>query len=87
MLTTNIDSPLGPYLAAEIRAELARQGMSIMSLAQKAGINRKTLSSSLRGMRDLGTLEVEAVSAALGISGSELYVAAEDRRASGRAVA
>lgn len=66
-------------IADEIRAEMARQKMTAMSLAARSGIKPQTLARKLRGDREFNFREVEGVAHALGMPMWRLVAAAEKR--------
>lgn len=71
-------------IADEIRAEMARQKLTAVSLAARAGVKRGTLARKLRGERDFTFREVEGVAQALGMPMWRLVAGAETRpRANG----
>jgi len=58
--------------AGEIRAELARQGLSYAQLAKASGISPSTLSRRLEGNKPFLFEELEAIASFLGMPLSEL---------------
>ena len=68
---------------AEIRAEMARQGVSITDLARRIGVKRAYLGRHLKA-GDLRTSHVTAIGEVLGVPASE-PLAAPRRRPDGRA--
>ncbi len=64
-------------LRGEIRAEMARQGLTRQSLASAADMSVWSLGRALSGSRDFGFTEVVDVAAALGIPAHELIARAE----------
>lgn len=73
--------PIGPLVAEEIRAEMARNSMTISHLAQQLPMSRSTLSRKLNQTGDFTPGELSQISAAIGIPASDLMRRAEDRRA------
>ncbi|MCR2051480.1 helix-turn-helix domain-containing protein [Actinomyces bowdenii] len=64
-------------LAAEIRAEAARQGITVTALAEQAAISSRSLHRKLRGERPITLPEVQRLAAALGVPLSTLAERAE----------
>jgi len=64
-------------LRGEIRAEMARQGLTRQSLASASTMSVWSLGRALSGSRDFGFTEVVDVAAALGIPAHELIARAE----------
>ena len=64
-------------LAREVRAELARRGMSRAQLADQAGINRHTIQRRLSAQHPFTYEELANVARALGLPLSELIERAE----------
>lgn len=73
--------PIGPLVAEEIRAEMARNSMTISHLAQQLPMSRSTLSRKLNQTGDFTPGELSQISAAIGTPASDLMRRAEDRRA------
>lgn len=71
-------SPTKPDLPAEIRAEIARRGWSVRTLAEHSGIKYATLSRRLAGDGNLTIAELSAVAVAFGLAPSTLMTRAED---------
>jgi transcriptional regulator with XRE-family HTH domain len=65
-------------LAAEIRAERARQNIPFGVLAEKAGMSTDTLRRRLSGVRPFYFHELELIAAAFGLPLSELTGRTED---------
>lgn len=65
-------------LRGEIRAEMARQGLTRQSLAVASDMSVWALGRALSGSRDFGFSEVVDVAAALGVSPAELIARAEN---------
>lgn len=61
---------------AEIRAEMARQGVSITDLARRIGVKRAYLGRHLKA-GDLRTSHVTAIGEVLGVPASEFFRRAE----------
>lgn len=59
-------------LAAAIRDEVARVGMSITSLAEKTGLKRPYISLRLNGHRQFSAADLDKIGDALGVPGWEL---------------
>ncbi|MDQ4502155.1 helix-turn-helix transcriptional regulator [Sinomonas sp. ASV322] len=64
-------SPEG--VAANIRAEIARYGVTQRSLADQLGMPPSTLSKKLSGSTQLLAVDVERIAEVLGIAVSSLY--------------
>jgi transcriptional regulator with XRE-family HTH domain len=76
-------SKIAAKAAAELRAEIARQGISYDSVAEAVGISVKTLKRRLDGGKTFNLEELAAVTQFLGIPLVEFISrvdAAEDRR-------
>lgn len=65
------------YVAAEVRAALARDGRSAAQLASDSGIPRSSLSKKLRAQVSLTVEELLAISTALSIDPGTLVPPAE----------
>lgn len=72
-----MDTTPGQRVAAEIRAEMARQGVTSSTVAQTTDIARSTLHRKLTGRSEFNLAEAAAVCAALGISLAEIVRRAE----------
>ena len=59
-------------VAAEVRAAVARNGISRGALAAKLGINPDVLSRKLNGSAPIGLDEIAAIARALNLAPSEL---------------
>jgi len=66
-------------LAAEIRAELGRQRVSIQKLSAGTGISASTLYRRLEGTRPFYVEELEAIGRFLGVPDYELTKRAKNR--------
>lgn len=64
-------------IAAEIRAEMARQQITQRDLAEKVGIFQQALQVRLTGARSFRAEELAAVAAALGVPVTNFLPAAE----------
>lgn len=64
-------------LAAEIRAEAARQDVSVSTLAERTGLAYRTVTRKTNGETPLTWSDVQAFAHALGIQPSELVLSAE----------
>lgn len=64
-------------VAAEVRAEAARQGVAVTALARRAGMSVKTCSRKLHGHSRITTSDLWRFSDALGISAATLMARAE----------
>ena len=73
--------PRSKGIAAEIRAELAKQELSVSSVANKTGIPVSTLRRSVRGFRPFTTDELFAITSLLGVRMSEIVSRAESEAA------
>ena len=69
----------GPVL--EIRAEMARQRLTVTALADAAGMSKSTLSRKLNGHGTLTLTEFGRVCEALGVSPSAILIASAGRAA------
>lgn len=65
-------------IAAEIRAEMARRGISTKSLADSVGLRRPYLSLRLNEHREFLSGELNAIGDALGVPAWELMRRAEE---------
>lgn len=68
-------------LAAEIRAEMARQQITGQDLAPLIGMSRSTLSRKTTGAAQMTMHDLEAISAALGVEPWEMVRRASERAA------
>lgn len=64
-------------VAAEVRAEAARQGISISHLAEAARVTPKTCARKLRGRSGITTTDLWNFAHVLGVDASELVARAE----------
>jgi transcriptional regulator with XRE-family HTH domain len=69
------DSPLVQRIAAEIRAELARQGISQEALAQRIGRDQTWVSRRTTGAIPIDVAELEAIAAVLSVPVHQLIPA------------
>lgn len=60
------------YISGEIKAEMARQGITQRELADRLGWGQTTVSRKLLGSRPLEVNDVEQMADALGVSIAEL---------------
>ena len=60
-------------VAAEIRAEIARQGMTQDQLAAKTGISQSSLSRRLTAAYPFSTSEIAAIADALGVPATSFF--------------
>lgn len=65
--------PLTNTVAAGVRAELARRGISRADAATKLGISRTLLWHRLRGDSSFTVAELEAMAELLGVSVAEFF--------------
>ena len=72
-----MNTTLTASLRGEIRAEMARQGLTRQRLAEATDISVWALGRALSGQRDFGFTEVATVALALGIPMHELVARAE----------
>lgn len=72
-------SGLGPAVSAEIRAEMARQHITVVSLAKAIGVRRATLSTHLNAGSLITFSLVSQAARELGVSVAELTGRAEAR--------
>jgi len=75
-------STVAEVISGEIRAELARQGITQSQLAQRLGWAQTTVSRKLLGQRPLEVDDVEAIATALGVSVQDLGWPHKRRRVS-----
>lgn len=68
-------------VAEEIRAEMARQQITVDALSEKSGIPISTLRRSVKGHRPFTINELFVITRLLGISVVEIIQRAEDRLA------
>lgn len=87
MVAITTTQPLGVYIAAELRAEMSRQGKTVSGIALALGVNRKTLGDTFRGKRAITANELEQIADALDLNPTAVVQSAEARREAGRAVA
>lgn len=73
--------PLDPT-AAEVRAGLARRGLTQGDLAQHLGYSRTAIGNRLNGSVLFNTAELRATAALIGVPASVLIEPASDRAAS-----
>lgn len=66
-------------MAAELRAERARQELTLEAIANEAGMQIKTVQRYLKGERDIPFTRLRAICAALKVSPVELMVRVEKR--------
>lgn len=71
-------------IAAEIRAERARQSLSMQELAAKAGFSRLALSRRVNGNVPMGSLDLVRIARALGLPAAEIMRRAEKAQQSGQ---
>ena len=64
-------------LRGEVRAEMARQGITRQTLADRTDISVWAIGRALSGQRDFSLTEVLSIAAALGLPASELVARAE----------
>ena len=69
--------PFRDRLAGEVRAEIARQGLTLVNVADAADIARSSLSRKLAGKQDFKMAELTRVAAVLDIPPSTLVARAE----------
>lgn len=70
--------PLGSLIAGEIRAEAARQRMTIRFLSQLSGIEHSALCKKLKGNTNITLDETQALARSLDLSSTELMRRAEE---------
>lgn len=68
-------------VAAEVRAEIAKQGIEISALAEDSGVPRGRLSNRLNEHREFTLAELNAVGEVLGIPGWEFHRRATNEKA------
>lgn len=76
---------MAEVIAAEIRAEMARQGISQRELGERLGFTQAGVSRRLLGQKPLEVDDVERIAEALGVSMQQLgwpAMSAKPRRAS-----
>lgn len=64
-------------IVAEVRAEIARQGVTAAAIARSAGMTQSSLSRRLRGLQPLSAGELVLICEALGLQASEMVRRAE----------
>lgn len=64
-------------LAAEIRAEAARQDLGVTTLSERTGLAYRTVTRKTNGETPLTWSDVQAFAAALGVTPSALVLSAE----------
>lgn len=72
-----MDNPTAQRVAAEIRAEMARQGVTAPTVAQATDMSRSTLHRKLTDRATFTIAEAAAVCATLGVPLSEMVRRAE----------
>lgn len=65
-----------PSIAAEIRAEMARQRYPLVRLATNTGIPRSRLNRRINGTTPFNTDELRVIAAALNITVTDVYTRA-----------
>lgn len=68
-------------VAGEVRAAIARAGLSHMEVASRIGMDRQVLGRKLNGYSPIGLEEIAAISQALGVSPASLIGPALDAAA------
>jgi transcriptional regulator with XRE-family HTH domain len=68
---------LNDRVAAEIRAEMARQRLTLRELAETLGVSHTWVGNRLTSVQPIDFVDVEKVAAALGVPVSRLLPAAE----------
>lgn len=71
------DRSLGQRMAAEIRAEMARQDRSIRGLAEQIGESHVTVGRWIKGRSPLKLDELDSVCGALGLTIADLLAAVD----------
>lgn len=71
-MTTPVATRLTDRVAAEIRAELGRQGITALEIAQRLSVSRSWMSYRLTGQQVIDLDDVEKIAAALGVPISQL---------------
>lgn len=66
------NSNLTKRVAAEIRAEMARQTKTTADVAQETGLSQRTTHRLVKGEREITIGELEAVCRALGVQISQI---------------
>ena len=69
--------PLRSRVAAEVRAEIARQGITYATISDASDISRSSLSRKLAGASEFTLGELVRIAAALNVQASELIARAE----------
>ncbi len=72
--------PLAPFVAAEVRAEMARQNITSAALALRVGRPKQTVHRWTAGQTPSAVDDLPLVCEALGISLVELFTSAVERR-------
>lgn len=84
MTPSSVTAEIDSAMAAEVRAEVARQARRMSEVAQTAGIDRTALTHRLSGRTPWRAGEVRAVARALGTTGTDLMARAESAVESAR---
>lgn len=73
-------TPLAPYVAAEIRAEMARRNISSAALALRVGRPKQTVHRWTAGQTAISLDDIPVICTAIGTSMGELLAAAISHR-------
>lgn len=68
-------------VAAEVRAEIAKQGIEVRALSEESGIPRGRLSNRLNEHREFTLGELNAIGEVLGVPGWEFHRRASKQKA------
>src|SRR5690606_32699691 len=79
-LTGSESGGLADRIASEIRAEMARQQIRGVQLAERMGENEAWVRRKIRGLSPMTVNEVDRFAQALGLTFRQLVLAAEERR-------
>lgn len=80
-MVTDMNTSHRSRVAAEVRAAVARNGISRGDLAEKLGINPDVLSRKLNGSAPIGLDEIAAIARALNLAPRDLIDTALDATA------
>lgn len=64
-------------VAAEVRAEMARQSLTTSTIADRIGVRRATIATRINGLAAFRSSELHGVARVLGLPAAELVARAE----------
>lgn len=70
---------LNDAMAAEIRAERAAKGLTVVELGQAIGVSKSKMLALLKGSIDIDVPDIESLTLAFGITPAELMGRAQER--------